>query len=156
MYIKTNKHFFFQFLYIQALLVYIKREGLQIFRFEFFSHKYYMNNLPIEPKLVEYNRLKKLLRHSYNEGSSPFTQIVSKYSSIIKDNWFNIIVILFVIIMILLFFTKNKSIDEIDSDPNDQNTMFSEIEFEEKNIKKQKKYNNINEYYTQNFRLYKK
>ena len=115
-----------------------------------------MNNLPIEPKLVEYNRLKKLLRHSYNEGSSPFTQIVSKYSTVIKDNWFNIIVILFVIIMILLFFTKNKSIDEIDSDPNDQNTMFSEIEFEEKNIKKQKKYNNINEYYTQNFRLYKK
>jgi len=116
-----------------------------------------MNHLPIEPKLVEYNRLKKLLRHSYNEGSSPFTSIVSKYSSIIKDNWFNIIVILFIIIIILLFFTKNKSTDDSPhSEPNDENTMFSEIEFEEKNIKKQKKYNNINEYYTQNFRLYKK
>ena len=113
-----------------------------------------MNHLPIEPKLVEYNRLKKLLRHSYNEGSSPFTSILAKYSSIIKDNWFNIIVIIFVIIMILLFCNKNK-INPID-DTIDENTMFSEIEFEEKNIKKQKKYNNINEYYTQNFRLYKK
>ena len=114
-----------------------------------------MNHLPIEPKLVEYNRLKKLLRNSYNEGSSPFTSILAKYSSIIKDNWFNIIIIIFIIVIILLLFNKKKS-ESTDDDPIDETTMFSEIEFEEKNIKKQKKYNNINEYYTQNFRLYKK
>lgn len=112
-----------------------------------------MNHLPIEPKLVEYNRLKKLLRNSYNEGSSPFTQIVSKYSSIIKDNWFNIIIIIFVIIMILLFLTKNKT-KNISNDKDEIDDF--DIEFEKKNIKKHKKYNNINEYYTQNFRLYKK
>ena len=112
-----------------------------------------MNHLPIEPKLVEYNRLKKLLRNSYNEGSSPFTQIVSKYSSIIKDNWFNIIIITFIIIMILLFLTKNKT-KNISNDKDEIDDF--DIEFDKKNIKKQKKYNNINEYYTQNFRLYKK
>ena len=115
-----------------------------------------MNNTnisyPIQPNLVEYNTLKKLLKHSYNEGSSPFTQIISKYSFIIKENWFNIIVILFIIIMILLFITKKKSTqlpsEYIEQDPD--------IEFRKQNIKKQKKYNRINEYYTQNFRLYKK
>jgi hypothetical protein len=112
-----------------------------------------MNHLPIEPKLVEYNTLKKLLRNSYNEGSSPFTQIVSKYSSIIKDNWFNIIIITFIIIMMLLFLTKNKT-KKISNDEDEIDDF--DIEFEKKNIKKQKKYNNINEYYSQNFRLYKK
>ena len=98
----------------------------------------------IQPNLVEYNTLKKLLRHSYNEGATPFSQIVSKYSTDIKDNWFNIVVIIFIIIMIVLIVNKKKP------------TIIEEPDIDNEELPKQKKYNNINEYYTKNFRLYKK
>jgi hypothetical protein len=104
-----------------------------------------------QPKLVEYNTLKKLLNNSYNEGSTPFTQI-SKYTQGIKDNWFNIVVIIFILILIILIVNK-KSKKECDSTNQIDNLLHKKI----KRIpnQKEKKYNNINEYYTENFKLYK-
>ena len=101
-----------------------------------------------QPKLVEYNTLKKLLNNSYNEGSTPFTQI-SKYTQGIKDNWFNIVVIIFILILIILIVNK-KSKKECDS-TNQIDTLTKKS----KRNQKEKKYNNINEYYTENFKLYK-
>ena len=69
-----------------------------------------------EPRLCEARSepsehiiLKKLLKNSYNEGDRPFTQIIGKYTvSVIKENWFYILIIVFILIIIFLRMTKKE------------------------------------------------
>ena len=92
-----------------------------------------------EPRLIEYDTLKKLLHESYNEGETPFTQIVGKYSSnIVKDNWFYFLIIVFILIIVYLRMTKDKE------QPIKFNINPPPF------IPKQKdtKYKNVSEYYT--------
>jgi hypothetical protein len=98
----------------------------------------------LEPKLIEYDTLKKLLNESYNEGSTPFTQIIGKYTTyIVKDNWFYLIVIIF--ILIVVYFNMTKA-DEI---------VPKEIVYPIKSEKKDNKLRNISEYYTNSPRIFR-
>ena len=89
----------------------------------------------LEPQLIEYDTLKDLLHSSYNEGSTPFVQIIGKYTKlIVKDNWFYLLVIIFILIIVYLKMNKTKPVEKL-----------TEIVSPKK---KDSKYKNVNEYYT--------
>ena len=101
----------------------------------------------MEPELVEQSVLKKLLKNSFNEGSTPFETIITKYSTnVMKYNLFYILIIL--LIIILLIFKMNKKIIKNDIIKN----KIMKIE-KIKNTKHKEKYNNISDYYTNTPRI---
>jgi hypothetical protein len=93
-----------------------------------------------EPRLIEYDTLKKLLNESYNEGDTPFTQLVGKYSkNIIKDNWFYLLIIIFILIIVYLRITAKKKDEQVQIKP---------ITTQPMQKPKDTKYKNVSEYYT--------
>lgn len=90
--------------------------------------------------IIEHTLLKQLLKQSYNEGQSPFTQIIGKYTNmIISDKLFYIFIIIFILLLILFFIINKKQ-------PKQHEQMVTT------SIKKKKqkkvRYNTINEYYS--------
>jgi hypothetical protein len=85
----------------------------------------------MKPILIEHNILKKLLKDSYNDVDGYNKTSVQKYSmSIVKENWFYIMIIILVFILIIHIYTKRRkskkeAIDNVDDDIyiNDIKTM---------------------------------
>ena len=103
----------------------------------------------MEPQLVEQAVLKKLLRNSFNESDSPFDTIITKYStSLIKDNWFYILIALLIIILIVSKLNKNKIMKE------DMEDIVPKVDkIKNNNSKYKEKYNKVSDYYTNTPRI---
>lgn len=92
----------------------------------------------MKPNLIEHNALKRILTDHYNEINENNNTITKYFKKCMTHNWPFIIITCFIIILILQYYynNNNKKINNIELDI-------------EKPIKKHKKrYNNINEYYT--------
>ena len=97
---------------------------------------YYMTSFN---KKLEHDNLQILLRDSYNEGEEPSQIINKKFSYIIKENMFYVLILILILIIVFIRIT-NKSI--ITKKPD-------EIESDDLYVpKKKEKYSTPHEYYT--------